>query len=227
MHQECSAFSMSVHHLCSSINHQMKPGIGNGFPVLPQSLARIVHCQKVTEPFSRLFWIKYYPHPEGATPQIPYICFRISKHFLKQIFKMSAKRGKAITIGTLIASVAIIVLAVIAYNKYIAPSIRNNIDQVKTVPFQEGTFFFVKSDHQEGIYSLELEINGSAPENFELLIGSEKNLFEQRALVKNNTELDYVFVSDWYADSCYLQIRPTNSSRSDSLEVHCRFISTN
>ena len=133
-------------------------------------------------------------------------------------------KAKALTLSTIIFALITLVVAIFAYQFYIAPSFANNVDHTKKIPFKQHDFAFGKGEDQEDIYSLELEISGKAKDNFELLIGSEKNVFEQRVLVKKNSNVDFVHVCDWYTDSCYLQIRPKTPSE-DSLEVICRFIS--
>lgn len=131
------------------------------------------------------------------------------------------------TITTLVITAVLVGLGLVAYYQILRPSYLNNVSRSKTVKLdQERNLAFGKYTSQEGIYSIEIEANGLTSTNFEVYIGPTSNMARayHRALVKGG-EVEYLYVSDWYEDSCYLLVVPKKPC-NDSLEFSCRFIST-
>jgi len=69
---------------------------------------------------------------------------------------------------------------------------------------------------------MELLINGETDRNIQLLFGPEKNGMIQQVSLKKGT-IDFEYMQDWYADSCYLFF-PSEAGSNVDLKITYRFL---
>ena len=99
----------------------------------------------------------------------------------------------------------------------------NNTDQTETIAIStENWIEFGKLPDQNLIYSLELEFSGLVTQDIEVSVGNNNAVNLHSIKLKKGT-VDYVYLSDWYTDSCFVRIDAERNT-TDSLAVICRFL---
>lgn len=79
-----------------------------------------------------------------------------------------------------------------------------------------------KHKEQKNIYSLEIEINGNSDEPLLLVYGPSLKSITNQIMLKQG-DIDFVTVTDWYQDNCFMFITSENGEKVD-LVIDYRFI---
>lgn len=129
------------------------------------------------------------------------------------------------TITTIIITVILVLTAIFAYKNYLEPMYRNSrTSEVKVNLAMDSLLVIRKNPDQGSVFGIELEIEGSATENFEVKIKENQQALHS-ALIKRG-EVSFFYKNDWYSDSVTL-LFIRNKKNSGDLVVSTRFLSTN
>lgn len=127
------------------------------------------------------------------------------------------------SIWILLGAICFVVLAYLAYSYYLAPLYQSYSQQQQTIDFSTNrSLSFGKQPEQEGIFSIELEVEGQATGNFVLHIANEKEVMHQAAI--KGKPLRFEYMGDWYTDSCHLFFDGPDKLQGNAL-VSIRFLS--
>ncbi len=132
---------------------------------------------------------------------------------------------RKLPVVTLIISVLIIVIGYFAYVKFIRPTYLNNELRTEKIDLsQPEQLTLIKGQQQKNIFSIEIEITGTASGIFDVLVSNPEGLVHSIAL--KGKEVDYIYKGDWYSDTCLLDFKPRDNA-SGKLNIEYRFLGLN
>lgn len=128
------------------------------------------------------------------------------------------------TLITVLIALIVLVVAGYMYTRYFRPTYLGNPGREVDITLSSTQLFKLRAEEgQKGIYSIELELTGQATGIFDVVVNEGDKTLHYISLKGPN--IDHVYKSDWYADSCTLRISPRNSTRGN-LVLNYRFLST-
>jgi len=131
---------------------------------------------------------------------------------------------KNISLITFLIAIGIVLLAWYAYSTYLSPTYIGHPAQELEISLSKAQMLDLEAeDGQEGIYSIEIELTGTCSGIFDVQVNDGNTAKHLISLKGPN--VDHVYKSDWYSDSCTLHIVP-RSSTTGKLLVSYRFLST-
>ncbi|OFZ11424.1 MAG: hypothetical protein A3D92_01925 [Bacteroidetes bacterium RIFCSPHIGHO2_02_FULL_44_7] len=131
---------------------------------------------------------------------------------------------KNISLITFLVAIGIVLLAWYAYTTYLSPTYLGHPAQELEIALSKTQILELAAEEgQAGIYSIEIELTGTSTGIFDVQV-NEGNTTKHLISLKG-PNVDHVYKSDWYADSCTLHIVP-RSSTTGKLLVSYRFLST-
>lgn len=129
------------------------------------------------------------------------------------------------TLITILIAILILVVAWYVYTRYFSPTYLGHPGQEVEITLSNPQVLNLTPEAgQEGIYSIEIELTGKSTGIFDVQVNDGKRAVHVISLKGPN--VDHVYKSDWYSDSCTLSIVPRNST-TGNLVLTYRFLSTN
>lgn len=127
---------------------------------------------------------------------------------------------------TLVITLILVVSGVFIYRNYLGPILKNNSSQTVEIDLnQNSPLVLVKKQNQGNVYSLEIEIEGNSSEIINLELGESQQKIRYDARIKNG-EIDFVYTTDWYSDTCFLNVQPSRKNNG-KLSISYRFLALN
>lgn len=106
---------------------------------------------------------------------------------------------------SLMLALVFVVGGYFAYDQYVRPMYHNNFGQTIELDLEKSTTYSLgKIPEQDGIFGLEIEIEGKTDEIIGLLFSNGKEAIHHVRL--KDGEIDFVYKNDWYTDSLFVQI---------------------